>query len=502
MNFVAIIPSLGALGPLGLLALIAPAAFAALMLWMRRWKAALGAASAMSTVWLLQGWWQNRSYVGWWNSRAALWLLLGIIVTGFCVWAYRRRAVNRFEWRLLASVVVGCAGISFYEVIRAHDSTELRVDWMFEADRSGAFLNSPFVTDDRIYLGADLHEGFRRFGAVYAVASSGQAHWLWESDSDPRPIYSTPLMHENRLYVGEGLHSDVGCRLRCLAVVGHSPSEQWAFETQSHIESNPVLSGNRVYFGAGDDGLYCVETLTGKKVWHLENLHIDATPLVKNGIVYVGSYRADDNQHKELRLLALDAATGRVIWSEPIDLSSYSQPAIADKTVYFCLGTGNLESSGPKSAGAVVAINAATGKQIWRVDLPDSVFGSPAVDHGLVVVSCHDGDVYAFNDTDGSFRWQFHLGDPIIAAPIFDYNYAGTSLVAVNKSGRCVRLRLDGKLRNEVDLPRAAGATSGVFLAAPVFRFQYQVGHRLFVSGAVTRGIRDTPVLFCIVDDN
>ena len=196
----------------------------------------------------------------------------------------------------------------------------------------------------------------------------------------------------------------------CLDITGPKPIEKWAFETAGHVESSPVLTATHVYFGAGDDGLYCLESETGKSVWHLENLHIDATPLVHEGVVYVGSYLAEDNQHKDLRLLALDALTGRVIWSEPTNLSSYSCPAISGKIVYFSLGTGDLESSGPNPTGAVVAINAATGKQIRRIDLPDSVFGSPAVDHGLIVVSCHDGKVYAFNDSNGAFRWAYPVG--------------------------------------------------------------------------------------------
>src|SRR5262249_46282835 len=110
MNLVAVIPSLGALGPLGLLALLAPAVFAALMLWMRRWSAALGAASAMTTVFLFQAWWQAPLRPSWWSTRGGLWAMLAGIAGTFFVWALnRRRATSDSEdrWWRADRLIVG-----------------------------------------------------------------------------------------------------------------------------------------------------------------------------------------------------------------------------------------------------------------------------------------------------------------------------------------------------------------------------------------------------------
>ncbi len=89
-----ILPSLSALGPLAFLALVAPAVFAVLSIWMRRWAAALTAASAMSAVYLVQGWWQPLLRPTWWSSRAGLWAVLGVIAAIAAGWALRRG--NRF----------------------------------------------------------------------------------------------------------------------------------------------------------------------------------------------------------------------------------------------------------------------------------------------------------------------------------------------------------------------------------------------------------------------
>jgi outer membrane protein assembly factor BamB len=242
-----------------------------------------------------------------------------------------------------------------------------------------------------------------------------------------------------------------------------------------------------------------LDAVTGKQIWHLEGLHIDATPLFHDGALYVGSYRAEDNQHKDLRLLALKAEDGAVIWSKSIDLSSYSQPVIMDKTVYFTLGTGDIESSGPQPAGAVVAVSAEHGKLEWRTDLPDSVFGSPALFYDIVLVTCRNGTVYALNRTDGLIQWKCEIGAPVIAAPTIADDHGGSFVLAVNRAGGCVKLNVwNGTVLEGIDLVRAAHADSGQFIAAAVSEYHQGVGKRIFIAGSVTRGLRETPILFCI----
>jgi outer membrane protein assembly factor BamB len=276
----------------------------------------------------------------------------------------------------------------------------------------------------------------------------------------------------------------------------------WEFVTKGHIESSPLVSDSRVYFGAGDDGIYCVEVESGKSVWHLENLHIDASPLVYNGVVYVGSYWAEDNRHKDLRLIALNAATGQTIWNVPVDLSTYQKPATSGEFVYFSLGTGDYESSGPKPAGAVIALEAATGRQAWRTDLPDSVFGTPLLEEDFVVVGCRNGSVYCLQRKDGKIQWERPIGSAIVAGvAVHSGGHDDTVIIAVGMSGRCVKLALrDGRMIADIDLVRAASGTSGLFTAAPVVTYELLVGRRTFVAGTITRGIRETPVLFCLTD--
>jgi outer membrane protein assembly factor BamB len=561
MNIVAIIPSLSALGPLGLLALIAPAAFAALMLWMKRWKAALGAASVMSTVWLTQGWWQPWLRPTWWSTRAGFWMVLALVAVVFCFWSRARRRDRDPQihashlrsdtlalWSLIASATItffvfiandaasgslgitalivlasaaaglvalklaqpaesvlvttlclGCVTASLYETAKSFVSHGFQIVWVFEPGRSGAFFSPPCVTMDLIYIAAAHRDGLQESGGVYAIErASGRVIWSWNNNDVLRPVFGTPHLNAGRLYVGEGLHADSNCRLFCLnAATGE---KIWEFKTAGHVESSPVVHGGRVYFGAGDDGLYCVTSDSGSLVWHHQNLHIDATPLLHDGVVYVGSYRNDDNRHKDLRLLALDARTGIPVWNEITDLSSYSSPTIHKDKVIFSLGTGDVESSGPSPAGAVVAVDRETGQQVWRTSLPDSVFGSPLIVQDDVIVGCRDGRLISFSIRDGNKKWETGLGSPVLAGPASEWYGHSGGTVAVTASGRCVKFNAsNGRVLNEIELARTEHASSGLFIAAP-FVIEMYWNRQVYISGAMTRGLRETPCLICLTD--
>ncbi|MFL5473475.1 MAG: PQQ-binding-like beta-propeller repeat protein [Gemmatimonadales bacterium] len=55
--------------------------------------------------------------------------------------------------------------------------------------------------------------------------------------------------------------------------------------------SSPTVVGSRMLIGAGDGKLYCLDLLTGKRLWQARTGgRVRATPAVQNGIVVVGSW--------------------------------------------------------------------------------------------------------------------------------------------------------------------------------------------------------------------
>ena len=297
---------------------------------------------------------------------------------------------------------------------------------------------SGLALDDagRLYFGAESKGGT---GSIWCVdPKTGAAIWKFTNDGDLQPVYCIPTITDGKVYVGEGLHTDSERRMFCLdAKTGRA---DWNFKTESHTEGRAALVGNKLIFCAGDDGLYCLDPKTQTKLWHFEGttrkLHVDTPPTVRGRRVFFGS------GYHTLALLCADVNTGEELWRMPVDLRSFGAPLARGNHVYFGLGTGNLiddlstesENGVPRETaakGAIVCLDATTGKEVWRYDLPKSVHSEMSADLRAVYACCKDGTVYAIDRTSGKLRWKRSLGEAFAAGPALATHANGAATVAV-----------------------------------------------------------------------
>lgn len=324
---------------------------------------------------------------------------------------------------------------------------------LFETADAHEVLSAVTVTPDRLYFGTGRTRGFSQTGAVYAIdRTTGATAWAFTDDDNLKPAFATPAVAGGKVYAGEGLHQDAGRRLFCLDAATGKPAWPAPVKTTSHTEGMPAVADGRVTFPAGDDGVYCVDAATGAEVWHLPGgdetrLHIDTPAAVVGGRVYVGS------GYRTLALLCLDAATGKELWRTPAPARSFGPPLVRGRFVYYGLGTGNLsedlsgESEGlpaeTEPKGVVMCLDAATGAEVWRVDLPKSVHTALAADGRTVYAAARDGVLYALDRSTGKLRWKRSIGSAFTAGPAVA-SYAGGSrayaVYAVTTGGTAVCL--------------------------------------------------------------
>jgi len=119
-----------------------------------------------------------------------------------------------------------------------------------------------------------------------------------------------------------------------------------------------------------------------------------AAPVVGGGMLYAMDTRGVVH--------AFDAATGASRWSHVIEVAENLQDAVFgggasyfDKRVYAATG-----------AGDVVALNAETGAEVWRVRPGGPLRGAPTVAFNSVYVMTQDNQIHALSMTDGSLVWQ------------------------------------------------------------------------------------------------
>ena len=125
--------------------------------------------------------------------------------------------------------------------------------------------------------------------------------------------------------------------------------------------------------------LIAMDAETGRTKWRYRTKPVESSPLLRNGILYVGSW--DGNVH------AIRAKTGRARVEVP-DRRPRSTPPRPTRTG---------ASSSRNQAGTLYALNARTGRLAWKASQATEFFyAAPAVAYGRVFIGSTDGTMYAY----------------------------------------------------------------------------------------------------------
>ncbi len=197
----------------------------------------------------------------------------------------------------------------------------------------------------------------------------------------------------------------------------------------------------------GKERVLCLDAKTGKEAWKHEYdcpyaISYPAgprcTPAVAEGKVYALGAMGD--------LLCLDAEKGGVIWSKnlpaaykaPVPLWGYAGHPLVYKSLLICTAGG--------AGSAVVALDRATGKEVWKaLDSPEIGYSPPTLIEagGVVQLLIFNGKgLNSLNPDDGKPYWSEPLPTAYSMA-IMSPVKGGDFLFAGGHSGRSVGLKLD-----------------------------------------------------------
>ena len=142
----------------------------------------------------------------------------------------------------------------------------------------------------------------------------------------------------------------------------------------------------------------------------------EATPIVVNGVMYVSTPTVDN----KMKVLALDATNGRLIWDSTYNLGTF-QICCGPVNRGVAVGYGMVYVLSLDDK--LIALDAATGKSLWTVTVADRTVGysetmTPQVYGGMVIVGSSGGEwpirgfVAAYDAKTGKARWQWNSTDP------------------------------------------------------------------------------------------
>jgi len=182
---------------------------------------------------------------------------------------------------------------------------------------------------------------------------------------------------------------------------------RWQTTVGEWIIASPVVSNGIVFIGGGagegrqSGRIMAIAGQSGETMWEEDLAHeVVLSACVLDGkTVLFGVHN---------RLIALDVRTGHLLWQVVVVAQVSASPVAWENTVYF--GTDD---------GRLLAVSSQSGQQIWEFQAEMGIYSSPLVWQGRVYVGSLDHHLYALDSTSGRVAWQFMAGGELYATPAF-----------------------------------------------------------------------------------
>ena len=227
---------------------------------------------------------------------------------------------------------------------------------------------------------------------------------VWEYQPE-RGTATSALVYKNTLIFGQGTSYYCLDRMTGKEIWKTKVQElnKWGAQT-----SQPSVGDGRLYFGTREGFMFCLDAANGSVLWKSANHRIvTSSPAIANGMVYYSGF--DTLFH------AVDAKTGKEIWNYPT-MGGDASPVVRDNTVF--VGSDK---------GWVYALNATDGKLIWKFKTGDRNYSGPVYNNGMVFFPSDDGRMYAFNALTGENTWVYQ-----VKSYLFDFPVAFKNMIIVS----------------------------------------------------------------------
>ena len=235
----------------------------------------------------------------------------------------------------------------------------------------------------------------------------------------------------------------------------------------------------RPVYGRTEGVFHCLDQHAGRILWSAEigGRHVweRSSPVVAGDRVAFGSTQRNENGPPGTMIKAWNVETGKPAWQVDLSLDGNRVGDIAGCTdgrvMYFTAGAGDYKlRPGEKKGGEAVAIEAQTGKVLWRSTDP---FGStyPVLAGDRLLLNEYFGNLSCVSAADGKLLWKRKTGG------YSRFSVGPDFLVMRGYGGHGAKVRLeDGK--DYPDCEELGGDTHacGAVALTPEFSFAITLG--------------------------
>jgi outer membrane protein assembly factor BamB len=327
---------------------------------------------------------------------------------------------------------------------------DLRRAWSADigrgADDYRRLFAQPVVADGRVFA-IDTGSEVSAF-----ETETGRRLWsrdLTPDDEDDGHMSGGIAYDKGRLFVTTGF-------AQVVALEADTGAEAWRVTLDGPMRAAPTVAVGRVFAATVDNKLYALDAASGRTLWTHNGLAETASilgggsPAVDAGVVVV--------PYSSGELYALRLENGRVLWSDQLTpirrtdavstLAHIRGNPIIDRGVVIAVSHGGL----------MVAIDLRTGRRLWDKELGS--LDSPWVAGNYIYALTNNGEVVCLTRTDGRILWVSALPryedeekkkKPIVwTGPLL----ASDRLIVAGSTGRAVALSpYTGRLLGQVKMP-------------------------------------------------
>ena len=186
-----------------------------------------------------------------------------------------------------------------------------------------------------------------------------------------------------------------------------TPELLWSYSTGNTIESTPVVVDGILYVGSVDHHLYALDAASGELLWRYQLGAVGiSVPTVADGVVYVGTVEGDlyalkvpqpsaeqSSTQQPEQERKVETTSPEILWQfETVGLVTSFLTEV-DGVLYF----GSAKADGlDLNKGLLYALDASGGELLWRYDIGRFRIVPAIVSNGIVYVVSLEDKVVAF----------------------------------------------------------------------------------------------------------